>query len=247
MRPFSVLFFVFISISAFCQSDTSIFPGKEFVYTYSILRDGDTCLFVFQEPILQTGSNARSVDANWDYCPAGRLQTCRGEVAGTVGLRFPVSISPDSFYYTREIYYNLYREKIHESIAASVINPGEIWLHPPRMKGFRILECNPFPHIRFDSTGWSWKLEVGGEWGDIRWKIWEGTVQFQFEYQKTGEQTLFYQGRLISCTVVEAKSHSPLGSSGATFWYSPLAGFLKMEFRNIDGSILTMNLLEIRS
>lgn len=244
MRTFFASLLAFSALQLPAQTDTATFPGREFVYEYSVTRKGEPSLFVFQEPFAST--DAGEVNAAWGYCSPAQTDICSGDLVVRVGLKFSDHLSADSMYYTNYLYYNITGETVCQSVSGSVVSTNEVWLHPPRTKGFRILECAPFPHIRFDSTNWAWTLEVGGHWGDARWKQWEGNVEFGFEYQKTGEETLLYKGRPYSCTVVEAKATSPLGSSGAQFWYSPPTGFLKMEFYNIDNSIMTMNLVEIR-
>ena len=49
----------------------------------------------------------------------------------------------------------------------------------------------------------------------------------------------------MNCTVVESRAKSRIGTTKATFYYEEKLGFVKYEYVNIDGSSLTIELVEI--
>lgn len=128
-------------------------------------------------------------------------------------------------------------------------NSKNIWLHPPRMYFFQILQMNPWPYVKFPlrlGNKWDWQLEIGSRKGDQRWKEWEGNVLQDYKYEISGKQDIDINGTKTSCYIIEAKSISRIGETQLKAYYNKDMGFVKLIYDNIDGSELIMTLLETR-
>lgn len=122
------------------------------------------------------------------------------------------------------------------SLSGVIENEGNVWMHPPRDDYFTILELNPFPYIKFTEKKWNWKLSVGEEWGDERWKTWEGRVKLNYDYQIIGAEDLQTPLGTLPCTVVTSSAKSKLGQSSLTAYFNKEYGFVRLDYTNIDGS-----------
>ncbi len=95
-------------------------------------------------------------------------------------------------------------------------NNRNIWLHPPREYLFQILELNPFPYIKspFEIGHiWEWKLDIGGHWGDKRWKEWTGSIENKYQYCIVGIDKLKTPFGILDCYIIESQAVSELGTT----------------------------------
>jgi hypothetical protein len=125
-------------------------------------------------------------------------------------------------------------------------NKKNIWLHPPRENFFKILELNPFPFIQIPyekGNKWHWLLDIGAQWGDARWKEWEGGIENQYTYEIVDTNSLIHTplGEL-NCYKVDSYAESELGKTYLTAYFSEIYGFVRLEYVNIDGSMLNIEL-----
>ncbi|KMQ66198.1 hypothetical protein ACM46_01145 [Chryseobacterium angstadtii] len=124
-------------------------------------------------------------------------------------------------------------------------NEMNLWIHPPRSNFFEILEINPFPYIKAPyKTGnkWKWKLEIGDGWSDKRWKEWTGGIENSYEYEITDRKNIPTKLGNLDCYVVTAKATSRIGETGLISYFSPIYGFIKLEYKNIDGTKTVLEL-----
>ena len=147
-------------------------------------------------------------------------------------------------------FYNRFSKRLPvEEYTGLVENERNIWFHPPRTFLFEMLELNPFPYIKFPikkNRVWRWKLTIGSQWGDARWKEWEGAIVNHYKYRITDtNRTIITVLGSMNCTVVESRAKSRIGTTQATFYFEEKLGFVKYEYVNIDGSSLTIELVEI--
>lgn len=127
-------------------------------------------------------------------------------------------------------------------------NNKNLWVHPPRIGLFRILELNPFPFIQKPfviGNEWNWELRIGETWGDARWKTWKGIIKNIYKYKITGEELLCTEIGNLTCLITEATANSELGETYLKSYYNESYGFVRYEFRNIDGSVLIFNLIKV--
>lgn len=148
------------------------------------------------------------------------------------------------------IYYNGMDKRLPiQGFTGLVENEKNIWMHPPRDFIFQVLELNPFPYIKFPiSKGikWKWNLTIGSQWGNPLWKEWEGAIVNRYKYCIIDTdyrlQTVFGE---LSCAVVKSSARSRIGTTQATFYFHKTFGFVKLEYLNIDGSTIILDLIEV--
>ncbi len=127
-------------------------------------------------------------------------------------------------------------------------NEKNIWMHPPRMMLFRILEINPFPFVNLDNTKkWDWKLTIGSNWGDHRWTKWDGLIENEMKYAAKGFVNLQTSFGNIKCRKVMAEGKMPIGNTKLVSYFNEKYGFVKLIYTNIDGSLLTFNLKDMEN
>lgn len=129
-----------------------------------------------------------------------------------------------------------------------VENERNLWMHPNRDCLFQILELNPFPYIQYPikkGNTWKWRLSIGSQWGDKRWKTWTGGIVNKYKYRiiDTDCEVVTPLGTL-SCVKVEAVAKSRIGNTYLTAYYNDTYGFVKMDNTNVDGSRLLVDLVE---
>lgn len=147
-------------------------------------------------------------------------------------------------------FYNKFSKRLPvQEYTGLVENERNIWFHPPRTFLFEMLELNPFPYIKFPikkNRVWRWKLTIGSQWGDARWKEWEGAIVNHYKYRITNiNRPVTTALGTMNCTVVESRAKSRIGTTQATFYFEEKLGFVKYEYVNIDGSSLTIELVGI--
>lgn len=146
-------------------------------------------------------------------------------------------------------YLNASREQVYNGGTGVIENEKNVWSHPPRQFLFMILELNPFPFIQAPyeiGNTWGWSLLIGNSWDDQRWKTWEGNIRNDYQYEITGQETITTEAGSFDCYVVESKARSSLGETYLTSWFNEEAGFVKLEYVNIDGTEFELELIEIQ-
>ncbi|UOK41699.1 MULTISPECIES: hypothetical protein [Flavobacterium] len=130
-------------------------------------------------------------------------------------------------------------------ITGAIENEMNVWIHPPRSKFFEILELNPFPYIKAPykiGTKWNWKLKIGDHWSDKRWLEWKGEIENIYDYEIINKTNISTKLGNLECYVVNAKAKSKIGETELVSYFNPNFGFVKLEYKNIDG---TKTVLEI--
>ena len=125
-------------------------------------------------------------------------------------------------------------------------NDTALWSHPPRDGAYAILELSPFPYIKLPARKgqqWTWELAVGEQWGNTKWATWQGDMLVMSHYQVTGQQTLTTPLGSLTCWVVKGRASCQKGSSTLTTFYHPRYGFVRLAYRNLNGSRLTLDLV----
>jgi hypothetical protein len=138
-------------------------------------------------------------------------------------------------------------ELLYESTGV-IENRGNIWLHPPRQKLFRILELNPFPFIKTPfkiGNKWEWSNKLGDNWADARWKTWQGDIVNTSYYKIVTKKEINTHLGILECFVIESISTNKLGNSQLTTYFNEEKGFVKLEYTNIDSTKIVFELLEI--
>ena len=132
-------------------------------------------------------------------------------------------------------------------------NKMNLFIPPPRMGNFRILEINPFPFYYLDRSKriWEWDLREGGNyWPDIKWKIYKGELNIKFIFERLDDEILNTSFGKIKCSVVNGTGISQIGDmtikTQLKYFYHLKYGFLKLEYINVDETKLVMELIEMK-
>lgn len=142
---------------------------------------------------------------------------------------------------------------LNEELSTTGIYEEEecIWLHPPRQDAFSILEYSPWPHICFpvqENPGWNKEFIPGPNWINEKYNIGRNT-KLSFTYKNKGSvvQRLKFLNKEVTCWQIDAvsvKSEYPSSFSGL---FNAEYGFIRMEFRNVDHSLITLELSQVES
>ena len=134
-----------------------------------------------------------------------------------------------------------------KEITGAIENEMNTWIHPPRSSFFKILEINPFPYIKAPyeiGNKWNWKLDIGDHWSDKRWCEWKGRIENNYNYQITDKTTISTKVGPLKCFVITSKAKSRIGETELISYFNPDYGFVKLEYKNIDG---TKTILELEN
>lgn len=131
-------------------------------------------------------------------------------------------------------------------------NRKNLWMHPPRDYSFKILQLNPFPFYYLDELvkRWTWTLDVGGFWLDPRWIDHKETITIKYEYIKSVDENITTPLGKINCRVTNATGTADLGNkimkTYLKSFYSMEYGFVRLEYTNIDGTKIIIQLADIK-
>lgn len=126
-----------------------------------------------------------------------------------------------------------------------------IWIHPPREDKFSILEYSPCPFIHFPiSANKSWKRELalGEHWANKEHNIKADDI-LKFSYINSGPVAykLKFKNKEIECWKIEAESINMKDKTSSYSLFNAEYGFVKMSFKNVDNSIITLELNHIEN
>jgi hypothetical protein len=111
------------------------------------------------------------------------------------------------------------------------------------------LEINPFPFIQkpyLKGNKWYWSLEIGSYWSDYRWKEWNGMIENKYTYEIVDTNSIIHTplGEL-NCYKIDSYAESELGKTCLTSYFNETYGFVRLDYINIDGSILNIELYKV--
>jgi hypothetical protein len=194
---------------------------------------------------------SRLPDEIWEFIPKEKMKD-----SAIIG--FSIKILPDLDNFKRLPEYNqtvikytyvMSNGKVDNSFSEKtglVENSMNIWMHPPRTDFFKILEINPFPFIQQpykNGNKWRWSLEIGGFWGDARWKTWEEVITNQYVYEIIDVDNIIRTSLgELNCYKIDSYAESELGKTHLISYFNGTYGFVRLEYINIDGSTLNIEL-----
>lgn len=127
-------------------------------------------------------------------------------------------------------------------------NKTEFWLHPPRYGRYRILELNPFPHIKLPALrGRTWDFQVYPPevYANPAWASWKGILHVKFRYTLGDRVQLATPLGSLSCYCVQAAGSSKLGTTALEAYFHPSYGFVRLNYRNIDASRVQLEMVAV--
>lgn len=211
-------------------------PGTSFTYAFEHLTAAGEPLYFKINPDRES----------WDFVEAESTDstTIKSVIIQVMGGNPMAQFVPD--YNQTAIAYILV-EGAPFSMSGVIENEANVWVHPPRDHYFKILELNPFPYIKAPytvGTEWTWDLKIGSQWGDRRWKTWEGNIDNKYQYKITDEVILETAIGDLECLVIESSAVSKIGQTALVAYYHPEYGFVQLNYTNIDGSKTNLVLTE---
>jgi len=216
---------IFISILGEKPSK-EIYKDGEYIFSVKIIENNKEIGLKFYEPHYRTNENNNYKNA-WELGKEKNIEF--------LGLEMMEGTINGGQKTIRWNYYNSDFKKITEEVTGLIENDSIIWLHPPRIKYFQILEINPFPEVRLHEKEWSTDLKVREQWGNKRWKTWKGNLniisKYKFDKQK---------GKIVS------EAHTGIGTTKLISEFNIEKGFTKFEYTNINGSRILLELIEVR-
>jgi len=210
----------------FDNSRDKIYTEGEYIFSLKICKNSKEVYLKFNEPHYKSNEN-NSYENAWELGNEKNIEF--------IGLELMNGTINNGQKTIRWNYYNVDFNKICEEVTGLVETDSTIWLHPPRTKYFKILEINPFPEIRLNTSEWSTDLTVGSQWGNKRWKTWKENLIIPSKYKYD-----------ISTSTVVAEATTEIGKTKLVSQLDPKKGFTKFDYTNIDGSRIVLELVEIR-
>lgn len=130
--------------------------------------------------------------------------------------------------------------------AGVIETSNKIYLHPPRQNEFSILEYSPFPEIHFPiSKGLNWtkKLALGKHFVNEKYNMTaDKIILFEYKYQNTQPYKLRLNNKMVDCYYIYANTTNTKPQTSFSGLFNTKYGFVKMIFKNIDDSILILEL-----
>lgn len=133
-----------------------------------------------------------------------------------------------------------------------VDNAKNLWMHPPRLFTFKILQLNPFPLYYIDENikTWTWKMKVGGFYLDPRWINQKELTTINFTYKRLPDESIETPMGKLKCKVTDGTGTTVLNSgefkTKLKSFYYPNYGFVRLEYTNVNGTVLVMQLIAIK-
>ena len=189
--------------------------------------------------------NFRFTDDDWEFRQPGGDDENLVTLGVSSGLKPMTDWIPD---YNQTVIRYHYSNKETFEMTGLIENESNIWLHPPRDGLFGILQLSPYPTVKYPlTTGsrWQWQFDIGSGWGDERWATWDGVITNVTTYEITGNEMRETQWGQLEVFIVEAESVSEIGTSSLRAVYNDQYGFLIMDYTNIDGSKMNLELIEV--
>nr|WP_319398574.1 hypothetical protein [uncultured Carboxylicivirga sp.] len=183
----------------------------------------------------------------FDYCIEKEGSTINGKLyLGCLGKEFQ---TPSEWQYA--VMWTKDKNELNPQIKNTGIieNKNRVWLHPPRMKEFSVLEYSPFPQIKYPfkvGTKWNWSLTPGSNWISKELGVGEDDVlEYQFQITNNVKEFTFLPYGNQMCFLVKAESTNGKTQSAFTGYFNEKLGFIKMIYNNRDGSIITFKLADV--
>ena len=231
----------------FMTEDNTIYTQyRQFFYKYYFLKNKDTLLVK-----LYTKPDAIApYEESWKLEPKSKLTfeqdfTAIHQVAMTVkaGDYFGKESLLQYDYLSKE------RRGMRHEQTGLVEVCKDISINPPKNNHFLITELNPFPEIRepfIKDNSWQNNTTTSNIGGSQKWKTWQGNIHVNSTYRIRDIQTIKTNIGFMKCFVVEAEGESLLGQTHLTAYFNEEYGFVKLNYTNIDGSFLVMDIYSVK-
>lgn len=231
----------------FFNRDNKIYrPGREFLFSYTFSKNGESSYCRIPE----RGDSDRK---KWTFVDPKNADSLTIKFIGIKvldGYGGLESLFPDySQTVIQQRYFSADESLLVEGTTGLAENRANLWIHPFRAKMFSVTQLSPFPFVKFPlkiGKQWKWKLEdIQERWSDPRFVEYEGTLTGSYVYQITKRVRLKTSIGKLDCYVIESKATNRVGSALLKGYFNRKFGFVRLEYTNIDSSILTIELVRV--
>lgn len=241
-----ILFLSFISCASSQQNSLKLYQDKS--YTFSVeyfdknMKKGN---IYFTPPYVYELGKELLFENAWEINSENKNSVMIDRISFSF---FKGKINGDQTPYSIRYYNNLSEQEVLGELTGIENNENKIFLHPPRLKYFTILQFSPFPLVEFPlkiGNKWQDKLTIGNQWGNL-FEEGKTSITRVFNYSVVSKENIDTPMGKLMCYKIEAitsDSHTP---SFLTTYYNEEFGFIKMEYLNIDKSKLIFTLNSIK-
>lgn len=223
------------------NNDNTIYqPGKTWRYKLSIAKENSL--------------HAVEISANgeWRLVPVQKAKSNRWKRVKELHMQVVDGLGPYSNDFNQTVVKYTYQFEGrgvdgNESFTGLIENDANVWVHPLRQDFFEILALNPYPFIQHPVEAgkrFNFNLPVYENWSNPEWKKWYGTLKNDCRYEIARRRSVELPFGSISAYAVVSNCENELGDTGLIAYFDEALGFVKMDYRNIDGSWLSLELLE---
>jgi hypothetical protein len=143
-----------------------------------------------------------------------------------------------------------YQSPVYKSFSATgaVENEKNIWIHLIRTGFFGALETAPFPYVQFpvkSGASWSDEIRISEIWSNELWGEWDGNLFLSLNYRVEGQEEVVTDFGTILCTIIQSEANSSLGTTKLKMYFSSDFGFVKMEYKLLNGLEVDFMLTEV--
>jgi hypothetical protein len=219
---------------------------RQFFYKYYFLNNKDTLLVkLYTKP-----DHIVPYEENWKLESKSRLTF---EQDYTAIHQLAMTVKAGDFFGQESLlqydYLNKERRGIKREQTGLVEVCRDITIHPPQENHFLITELNPFPAIKepfVKDNVWQSTTTTSDVGGSQKWRTWQGSVQVNASYRIRDIQTIKTNIGYLKCFVVEATAQSNIGETRLVAYFNEEYGFVKLNYTNIDGSYLVMDIYSVK-
>ncbi len=226
---------------------------REFIFDYYYEDvDGNQFLFEREKGDMVLGGEEFE---NWFFVPRndpGKRTIVKFQNKVSGGLKPFIEFDP-TFNQTIFRFYDIQENgKSQERGRTGLIeNERNVWLHPHRHGLFAMTEFAPFPYIQSPyeiGNSWEWDyISLSAEnWSDPRWLEFEGQLEIVSNYEITDVKYMDTPLGQLQCFEITAVATNEYGAAKLVSYFNEEYGFVKLDYANIDGSKLFMNLIEVK-
>ncbi len=208
---------VFIEKDSVNLNNSIYKPGNVFIYDYEIIDNNK----VYKLNENTRGKPYKLVSIKSDSVKINEVHLA----VKSEGLKY----NPNQ---TRISYYQL-PILLPFSSTGAVENKKNTWIHPIRIGFFKSLETCPFPFIKAPyeiGNTWEDKMVIGNNWSDKKWGNWKGNLLLEYYYIIKEKRKIKTSIGEIECYVIESHTHSEIGKTKLTSFYSEKYGFVRLEY-----------------
>ncbi|TWR25799.1 hypothetical protein FPZ43_16070 [Mucilaginibacter pallidiroseus] len=225
--------------------DNKVFvDNKTYVFDYFIVKGNDTLKYA----IVPQADGTKT----WKYVPQNDKDSNTVSYLGikTLGKIGPIVMENPNYKQTEVFlyHYNAKLKPLETELTGVIENKANVWLHPFRFHALEILQLSPFPYIKLPvrvGSTYLWNLDIGEKWPEFRAFDWKGKLTLNCKYVVKGTEKLALPIRTIQATKVEGIAETASGQSSLISYYNKQFGFVKLVYKNLDGSTITMTLKKV--